>query len=195
MRLTIASTNSHKIGEITSIISKLLPAGCQLKGLEPGTMDPEETGATFAQNALIKAHYYAQLTGHISLSDDSGLCVDALDGAPGIYSNRYAPTDKARIARLLSELDAAEAEALHNRTARFVCAAALAWPDGRSVTAEGVLEGLIAREPSGSDGFGYDPVFYLPDRGLTVAQLSPTDKNAISHRSLALQRIATFVSK
>jgi len=193
MRLVIASTNPHKIAEITAIISKLLPADCELRGLERGATEPEETGSTFAQNALIKARYYAQLTGHIALSDDSGLCVDALGGAPGILSSRYAPTDQERIGRLLVDLEVAGADAPTSRTARFVCVAALAWPDGRSVTAEGILEGSIAKAPCGNDGFGYDPVFFLPDRGLTVAQLNPSDKNAISHRSLALQRIAVFV--
>jgi XTP/dITP diphosphohydrolase len=162
--------------------------------LEHGYGQPDETGATFAENALLKARYYSLQTGFPALSDDSGLCVDALGGAPGISSARYAPTDEARIARLLAELSAAGANTQRGRTARFICVAALAWPDGRAITAEGALEGSIASEPSGFDGFGYDPVFFLPDRGVTVAGLSAADKNAISHRSLALRRLAEKVS-
>ncbi|MDR3710197.1 MAG: RdgB/HAM1 family non-canonical purine NTP pyrophosphatase [Capsulimonadaceae bacterium] len=191
MQLVIATTNAHKVGEIAAILTPLLPAGVAIRGLEPGRWpEPDENGATFGENALIKARHYSALTGSAALADDSGICVDALGGAPGIYSSRYAPTDSERIAKLLADLRAASALEPSQRRARFVCAAVIVWPDGRTLSAEGVCQGLIAPSPRGVSGFGYDPVFQLADRPLTIAELTPAEKNEISHRSRALRDLA-----
>jgi len=147
--------------------------------------DVEETGATFAENALLKARHYAQMTGLLTLADDSGLEVDALGGAPGVYSARYGEkgfTDADRYRLLLHNLEGVPDE---RRSARFRCVIALVWPDGRVETAEGACEGRIAHTPAGEHGFGYDPVFYLPDRGCTLAETPPEVKNRISHRAQA----------
>jgi XTP/dITP diphosphohydrolase len=145
-----------------------------------------ETGQTFAEIAAQKALAYAQAAGLPALADDSGLEVDALGGAPGIYTARYAgpdATDADRYQKLLAELQGTPME---RRTARFRCAVAIALPNGTIEVTEGTCEGVIALEPRGEDGFGYDPVFYLPDLGLTMAQLPAATKNAISHRARAL---------
>jgi len=194
MILTIATTNTHKVHEIEAVLAPLLGTDVQVRGLEAGRWpEPDENGATFAENAAIKACHYASLVGTAALSDDSGLCVDALGGAPGIYSSRYAPTDAERIARLLAELEAARASAPEQRVARFVCSAVIAWPDGRILSAEGTCEGIVAPQPRGQGGFGYDPIVWLPDRGVTVAELSADEKNQISHRGRALRAIAELL--
>lgn len=190
MQVVIATGNPHKASEISAILSPLLPRDWRLTALEGAIGEPDETGATFLENALIKARHYCAATGLPAVSDDSGLCVDALDGAPGIHSSRYAGTDDARIAKLLCALNAAGARDPEQRRARFVSCAAVAFPDGRTIDAEGALEGRIASRPQGVDGFGYDPIFYLPERGLTVAQLSASRKNDVSHRSKALRALA-----
>lgn len=169
------------------IVSDLSSAGA---GLDP----PEETGETFAENARIKAKYYATRLVCACLADDSGLCVDALGGRPGVYSSRYADSDAARIARLLSELDVAGAHEPAKRTARFVCAACLVTPDGEVAIAEGVCEGVIAKAPAGANGFGYDPVFFLPDREKTMAQLTADEKHTVSHRGRALRALFDVLS-
>ncbi len=150
---------------------------------DPG--DVEETGTTFWENAILKAQTYAARTGLPALADDSGLMVDALGGAPGVYSARYAPTPAARIEKLLAALtDVPDAQ----RTAHFVCVVALATPDGRLIAAEGRVEGKITFAPRGSGGFGYDPIFELPN-GQTMAELSAEVKNTLSHRGRALERL------
>ncbi|MCX7047115.1 MAG: RdgB/HAM1 family non-canonical purine NTP pyrophosphatase, partial [Candidatus Sumerlaeota bacterium] len=150
------------------------------------------SGDTYQANALIKARIWAQRSGLISLADDSGLEVDALDGRPGVYSNRYAPTSADRIVKLLGEMQNVE-EA--RRTARFVCVMALVWPDGKTEVRRGVCEGRISFEPAGVGGFGYDPVFYLPDYGQTMAELPADEKNKISHRARAAQPIREILAK
>jgi len=154
-----------------------------------------ETGATYAENALLKACGYAALTGLLTLADDSGLEVDALGGAPGVYSARYAgkgASDEDRCRLLLSELQGVPDE---QRSARFRCAIALAWPGGRSEVVEGACEGVITHEPKGVHGFGYDPVFYVAELGQTMAQLPQELKNQISHRALAAAKARDILER
>ena len=151
--------------------------------------EPEETGATFAENALLKARHYASATGILlTLADDSGLEVDGLNGEPGVHSARYAgagASDADRVRLLLSKLvDVPD----RLRTARFVCVVALVFGGGREETFCGSREGFITREPRGRNGFGYDPVFYLPEMGKTFAQLEPEAKNGLSHRTEAAHK-------
>ena len=153
----------------------------------PNLPETPETGNTFAENAELKAKAAAQATGRIALADDSGLEVDALGGQPGILSSRFAgpeATDREKYMRILDLLEGVPDE---ERTARFKAAVAIATPEGETVLVEGTCEGRIAREPRGENGFGYDPIFYLPDLGLTMAQLPASEKNRISHRARALQ--------
>jgi XTP/dITP diphosphohydrolase len=183
----IATHNSGKRREFRELLASL---GAELifpvdLGLH---LDVPEDGSSYAENAHQKAAAYASASGLLTLADDSGLEVDALDGAPGIHSARYARgKDADRVAALLEELQGVP---LDDRTARFRCVVILAAPDGESYSAEGVCEGLIALAPQGEGGFGYDPVFYLPDHadhGCTMAQLSRTEKNRISHRARAVR--------
>lgn len=156
----------------------------------PHLPEPEENGATFEANAIIKAEAWSAATGLPALADDSGLVVDALGGAPGIYSARYAETPAARIERVLAELREATDSA--QRTARFMCAVALAVPGRPTLTREGRVEGWIGFAPRGEGGFGYDPIFELtepPHIGRTMAELSADEKHALSHRGRALQAL------
>lgn len=181
MRLLIASTNAGKINEYRLLLEGI---GADVVGLRDLRLDLDvaETGATFEENARLKARAYAEATGLWTLADDSGLCVDVLNGAPGVFSARYGPTDQTRVERLLNEMRSVPEE---KRTARFVCAIVLAEPAGSTRAFEGVCEGRIARQPSGSNGFGFDPVFYLPDLAQTMAELPIAVKNQISHRARA----------
>ena len=189
--LVLASNNAHKIVEIERVLA---PLGFQLRPLRdfPEIPDPPETGATFEANALQKADFVFQHTGLLTLADDSGLEVDALNGAPGVYSKRYTPEAIAETnnAKLLSELRGVE-----NRRARFVCALALVG-DGQHAVWRGCVEGAIATGLRGHEGFGYDPLF-LPDErpGRTMAELSGAEKDAISHRGKALISLPTELSK
>jgi XTP/dITP diphosphohydrolase len=197
-RLLFASSNPHKIEEVRAILA---PLGIDVRGLnslEHVPPEPDETGHTFEENARIKAIEYARATGQLCLADDSGLEVDALNGAPGVHSAYYAGAgetrserDAANNARLLRELRDVPRD---RRTARFVCVMCLANPQGK-VLAEtrGTFEGLIADQARGANGFGYDPLLYLPDRGCTSAELSPDEKNARSHRGEAARRMAQFL--
>lgn len=183
-RLLVATHNRGKILEYRALLSDLPLAVTWLD--EQGIAeDVEETGATFVANASLKAAAYAQLTGLWTWADDSGLEVDALDGRPGVYSARYGGpglSDADRYRRLLAELAAI---APQQRTARFRCVIALAIPGGPIYTAEAAVEGLIVDEPRGAHGFGYDPVFFIPDQQRTMAELEPALKNRISHRGRA----------
>jgi XTP/dITP diphosphohydrolase len=192
MRLLVATGNRGKAAEAAAILGE--GAGERLEVLTladfPGLTPPEETGATFLENARIKARAGAAGSGLPTIGEDSGLAVDALGGAPGVLSARYAEgDDRARCEKLLREMAGVPASL---RSARFVCAAVLALPDGREESAEGFCEGAIAPVPLGAGGFGYDPVFLLPD-GRTMAELAPEEKNAISHRGRALRRLAPIV--
>lgn len=186
MKLIIASNNAHKLVEIKQILGSRFDEILSLReaGIEHETV---EDGKSFMENARKKAREIMELSGCCALADDSGLCVDALGGAPGIYSARFAGehgNDAANRQKLLNELKDTE-----ERGAHFTCAMALIRPDGSSIESEGYVFGEIARSEAGTNGFGYDPLFYLPERGCTMAQLSAEEKNAISHRFHALQAL------
>jgi XTP/dITP diphosphohydrolase len=180
--LVIASGNAGKVREFAALLGALpLEVRPQPEGL-----DVEETGATFAENARLKAEAVARATGCWALADDSGLAVEALGGAPGVLSARYAPTDGERIARLLAELAAADATAPERRGAAFVAALALADPGGAvRLAVEGRCEGRITDAPRGEGGFGYDPVFLVPELNLTFAEMDKATKGRIGHRGRA----------
>ena len=182
-KIVAATNNKNKLREFKEILS---PLGYQIISLKELGLDieVEETGKTFEENSLIKAKAILEATGMASLADDSGLMVDALGGEPGIYSARYCEgTDADRINYLLKKMKDVPDE---KRTARFVSAITLMFTDGDVVTAKGTCEGKIAKAPSGINGFGYDPVFYIESYGKTFAELTPEQKNLISHRGNAL---------
>lgn len=182
--LILASGNQGKIAEFQRLLEGLDIQVHSMKAY-PEIGDIVEDGATFAENALIKARTVCQATGKAALADDSGLMVDALDGAPGIYSARFAGEqhdDAANNAKLLRLLQDVEDGA---RSGRFFCAIAIVLPDGREYTVEGVCPGVILRELKGQGGFGYDPLFYVPEMDKTFAELSMEEKNRISHRGRA----------
>lgn len=184
MELLLGSNNAHKADELAALLREI--GARVLRPAELGIDEqPVEDGPDFETNAAIKARFFLERSGgRPVLADDSGLEVDCLDGRPGVRSARYAPSDAERIARLLEEVgERPEPE----RTARFVCVAALARPGGVLRLERGVCEGRIAPAPVGAGGFGYDPIFYLPERGRTLAQLPADEKNAISHRGRALR--------
>lgn len=187
--LRIASQNAGKVTEIRNRL-KAAATGWTIAGVPPGEPEPEETGETFEDNAVVKALEYDRRfggPGTWTLADDSGLEVDALGGRPGVWSSRYAPTDPERIARLLGELrNTPDRE----RTARFVCALALVHQGNVVWQGRGTVEGVIAHEPKGTHGFGYDPVFFLPRFGRTMAELDTATKNQTSHRGRALDQLA-----
>ncbi|MEZ4555150.1 MAG: XTP/dITP diphosphatase [Caldilineaceae bacterium] len=191
--LLIATHNQGKLREYRALLADLPLKVVNLD--EAGVdFDVDETGTTFAENALLKARAYAAATGLLTWADDSGLEVDALDGAPGVYSARYAgpdATDEDRYRKLLRTL-AALPDA--PRTARFRCVVALVAPDGAAYTTDGICPGVIIDEPRGSHGFGYDPVFFLPDLGQTMAELPPAAKNRISHRGRAAAAAKTVLA-
>ena len=185
MKLVLASKNQHKLVELQTMLGQM---GLEVVlesdiGID---VDVEETGTTFAENAMLKAKAVMEASGLAAFADESGLVVDALNGEPGVYSARYGgmPTDLDRTLLLLEKIkDVPEEE----RTGRFVSAIACALPDGTEVTAEGVCEGKILFELRGTGGFGYDPVFYVPALGKTFAEAGAEEKNAISHRGNALR--------
>ncbi len=188
IRLLVATHNRGKLREYKELLHDLPVELVYLDDVGI-TQQVEETGSTFLENALQKALNYARISGLVTLADDSGLEVDALGGAPGVYSSRYAgpnASDRDRIEKLLRDLQGVPRE---RRTARFRCVIAVATPEGEACTAQGTVEGLIVDTPRGEHGFGYDPVFYLPDRGRTMAELPPEEKNRISHRARAAQAI------
>ena len=188
--VVLASHNKGKIAELDRLLATELGDLIELKSLDDiGFFEEiEENGTTFAENALIKANAIAS-KGYIALADDSGLCVEALDGAPGVYSARYAGAhgdDSANNALLLQNLAGAE-----NRRGAFVCTFVCAFPDGREpILAEGRVEGEILTAPRGKGGFGYDPLFYYPPFGKTLAEIDREQKNSISHRGAAVRAFA-----
>lgn len=193
MKLIFATGNKGKLREAREILEGFEVLSPAEAGLGPEALDVEENGSSFAENSRIKAEHLAALCDDAVFADDSGLVVDALDGAPGIYSARYAPTTSENIPKLLRELEAAGAMAAEQRRARFVCVATLI-ADGRTLSFEGRCEGRIAAAPEGDGGFGYDPVFVadaFPDRSL--ACVPEDDKNSISHRGEALRKLAEWL--
>ena len=193
--LVLATRNKGKLVEFRRILDGLAPGEINLIGVDafPDLVDVEETGSTFEENALLKARYTADATGLPSISDDSGLCVDVLNGQPGIYSARWAGAhgnDQANLEKLLDQLRDVPDE---KRTAHFTCVAALALPDGRTHVEEGLFHGRILHAPIGHEGFGYDPIFSPLGMSISSAQMSAQEKDAISHRGKALRSIAPHV--
>ncbi|MBO5192510.1 MAG: XTP/dITP diphosphatase [Lachnospiraceae bacterium] len=194
-KVIFATGNAGKIREAGEILAEL---GMEVVSMKEAKVvaEPEENGKTYAENALIKARAVAALTeGVIVLADDSGLEIDYLNNEPGIYSARYLGEDtsyKVKNNNLIERLEGVEDA---KRTARFMCAIAAVLPDGRELTTLGVVEGRIGYEEKGEGGFGYDPIFYLPEFGKTTAELSEEEKNAISHRGRALRAMAEELKK
>jgi XTP/dITP diphosphohydrolase len=191
VKLLFATRNPGKLRELRDLVG----SGLEIQSLDDYPHLPEvaETGETFEQNAQLKALAYARSTGVATVADDSGLCVEALGGRPGVLSARYAPgPDAARIEKLLREMSDVPEQ---RRAAAFRCALCLAFPDGWSVTETGDCHGLIARSPRGSNGFGYDPLFILPELGRTMAELAPEEKARISHRARAWARMRPHLER
>ncbi|HEX5018707.1 MAG TPA: RdgB/HAM1 family non-canonical purine NTP pyrophosphatase [Actinomycetes bacterium] len=190
-RLVLATHNSHKLEELRRILADAGVAA-ELVGTDeyPGLPDVVETGTTFAENALLKAHAVAAASGLPAIADDSGLCVDVLGGMPGVFSARWAGhhgNDQANLDLVLAQIaDIAD----DRRGAYFVCAAALALPEGTEHVVEGRLVGSLIREPRGANGFGYDPIFVPEGESRTTAEMSPAEKDAISHRGRAFRSLA-----
>jgi XTP/dITP diphosphohydrolase len=194
-RLILATRNAHKVTELRAILADSGLDSLELTGADafPDIPDVKETGTTFAENALLKARTLAHATGIPAIADDSGLCVDILGGAPGIFSARWAGRhgdDTANLDLLLAQL--CDIEPAH-RAAHFACAAALALPDGTERVAEGHLNGILRHTPSGTGGFGYDPILQPDGETRTCAELTPQEKNAISHRGRAFRALAPAV--
>lgn len=192
-QIIFATGNANKMIEIREILGDLDAEILSMK--EAGiSVDILEDGKSFAENAIIKVKALRPYTDAVILADDSGLVIDALDGEPGIYSARYmggAPYEE-RNWNLIHRLDGKTGE---QRSARFVAAIAASLPDGRILTTEGVMEGIIANAPAGENGFGYDPILFLPEYGMTSAEISPEEKNAISHRGKALRAMRRILEE
>jgi XTP/dITP diphosphohydrolase len=191
-KLIFATGNENKMKEIRMILAD---CGYEILSMKEAGIDVDivEDGKTFEENATIKATAISKLAGCLVLADDSGLEVDAMDKAPGIYSARWQGEDTPYSIKNRKIIDNLKDVPEEKRTARFVCAIAAAFPDGRVVTRRGTIEGLIAHEPAGENGFGYDPIFYVPEFKKTTAELSPEEKNKVSHRGKALQMIREVI--
>ena len=185
-RLVLATANRGKLEELRALVAEWGAAELLSLADFPGVTCPEETGGSYLENALAKARTVAAATALPALADDSGLEVEGLGGAPGVRSARYAPTDAARVDRLLAELAGVPRAA---RRACFRSVVALAWPGGAAVTAEGTCRGRIATAPSGGGGFGYDPVFVADGLGCSFAAAAPADKQRVSHRARAVRAL------
>lgn len=185
--LLLATTNRHKLDEYRAIFSTLPFTLLSLADIRLD-MDVEETGTTFLENAELKAHAYAQASGMLSLADDSGLEIDALGGAPGVYSARFAGVNTPYEERFRLIFERMQGIPQSQRTARFRCVISVAEPSGYCRSVEGVMEGVIADAARGAHGFGYDPIFLLPELGKTSAELPPEQKNRISHRGRAARK-------
>lgn len=192
MRIILASNNKDKIKEVKEILQGYEIVSLKEAGID---IDVDENGTTFEENAIIKAKAVMELTHEVTMADDSGLEIDYLNKEPGVYSARYMGHDTSydiKNAELLRRLEGVEG---NDRSGRFVCAIALCFPDGRTIVKKGTMEGLIAKEIKGDNGFGYDPIVYLPEYGKTSAELSPEEKNKISHRGNALAQIKDELDK
>lgn len=190
-KIIFATGNANKMVEVRMILAY---CGYEIVSMKEAGIDIDivEDGKTFEENAIIKATAISktmEAEGCVVLADDSGLEVDYMDGAPGIYSARWQGEDTPYSIKNQMIIDALADAKEEERTARFVCAIAVAFPDGTVTTRRGVIEGMIAHQPAGENGFGYDPIFFLPEYGKTTAELAPEDKNKISHRGRALEKI------
>lgn len=193
-KLVFATGNSDKTKEFGQILD---PAQYEVVSMKDAgiDIDIEETGTTFEENAMIKARTVAEHTDAVVVADDSGLVIDALGGEPGIYSSRYMGEDTTYDIKNQRILERLEGVSKEDRTARFVCAMACVLPDGREYCITGVMEGYIGFEPSGENGFGYDPIFYVDEYGRSTADITPEQKNAISHRGKALREIKRILEE
>ncbi|MBQ6713634.1 MAG: XTP/dITP diphosphatase [Selenomonadales bacterium] len=192
-RIVLATKNKGKIKEMRELLAPMNIEVLSLADFSP-VDDAEENGATFAENAMLKARYYFAHTGTLCLADDSGLEVDALGGRPGVYSARYSgedATDAANNAKVLREMEGIEKD---KRTARFRCAMALVG-EGIELTTDGTCEGALLTEERGQGGFGYDPIFYVPKFDRTLAEMSSEEKNSISHRGAAVRKMADLIAE
>ena len=194
LRVVLATANPDKAAEIVAVVAQTAGDQLVLVARPEWVAEVEETGATLEDNARLKARALVEATGQPAMADDTGLEVDALGGAPGVYSSRYAgahATYAANVAKLLADLEGQGADAPSERAARFRTVAVVCFPGGREVVAHGVVEGTIARAPRGTGGFGYDPVFVpAGGDGRTFAELEPAEKNAVSHRGRAFRALA-----
>lgn len=198
MKILLATHNKHKVAELLKILPQRNDKGEEINYLSfadfPSISEPEETGSTLKQNAALKAAYGLAKTGLISLADDTGLMVDALNGAPGVHSARYAYADRtdytANNEKLLKELAPFKKE---QRSASFTTSAALALPGGEIIFKEGKAEGFITQEYKGENGFGYDPLFFVTEAGKTMAEMTAEEKNKISHRFRAFKQMAEII--
>ena len=193
-KIIFATTNEGKMKEIRMILGDLDVELLSLKdaGIQA---DIEENGTTFEENAMIKAKAICELTGEMVLADDSGLEVDYMDKAPGVYSARFMGEDTPYSVKNKEILDRLEDAVGEERSARFVCVIAAAFPDGKVITTRGTVEGLIGMEEKGNNGFGYDPIFYVPEYNMTTAEMTPELKNSISHRGKALRLMKEELKK
>ena len=197
VKLVLATRNSGKVIEFRRILEELAPGAVELISIDqfPDLIDVEETGATFEENSLLKARYTSQATGLPAIADDSGLCVDALDGGPGILSARWAGKhgdDQANLQKVLAQVKDVKGS---DRSAYFICVAAIVLPDGTSHCEEGRFYGTLLDHPVGENGFGYDPIFQPQGLLISSAQMRAAEKDAISHRGKALRAIAPHVRK
>lgn len=192
-RLVFATGNQGKVNEFRQMLGESYEI-LSMKDLDVA-VDIVEDGRTFEENAVIKAKTVMEATGEMVLADDSGFEVDCLDKEPGIYSARYMGEDTPYSVKNAELLRRCEGVPEEKRDARFVCVIACAYPDGTVDTATGVIEGKVAHEPKGENGFGYDPIFYLPERGCTTGELLPEEKNAISHRGIAVRKMVEILKK
>ena len=195
--IVAATQNKHKIVEIEAITKEFGMSVISRKDAGVPDVEIVEDGSTFEENSYKKAYEIMKLCGQVTIADDSGLEVDALNGEPGVYSARYMGEDTSYRIKNQSLVDRLEGVPVGKRTARFVCVIAAAFPDGTVCTTKGTIEGKIGYEERGENGFGYDPIFYLPDMSRTTAELSPEEKNAVSHRGKALaamkEQIASYL--
>ncbi len=193
-KIIFATTNANKVKEVKMMMEGFDIEMCTMKdaGLD---VDIVEDGTTFEENAVIKAKTIMEMTGEIALADDSGLEVDYLDGAPGIYSARFLGEDTPYEIKNQYIIDKLKDAKGKERSARFVCAMAAAFPDGEVITCKGTIEGLIAYEQKGTNGFGYDPIVYVPEFEMTTGEMSPQLKNSISHRGQALEQMKEILMR
>ncbi len=194
--IVIATHNAKKAGEMTTILSRRFPSVTWRTLADyPGAPEPEETGDTYAENAAIKAESACAFTGEWCLADDAGLEIDALQGQPGVHSKRFEGEDTPFPIKMKSILDQMNGLPDAERGARFLCFVSLARPEYPTEIFNAICEGVIAAEPSGNGGFGYDPIFYLPVLGCTMADLTADQKHAISHRGKVLGEVGDYLAK